>query len=86
MKIDLTTAANTAVDLTAAYQERIDQLEQLCRDLYHAAWKHKCFAPDEDNSGNCINPEQDCEHCQWWKPAFERRMTDLGLLEGEQND
>ena len=68
----------------AGLTERGTQLEQLCRDLYHAAWKHRCFAPDEDNSGSCINPEQDCEHCQWWKPAFERRMEDLGLLEADE--
>lgn len=24
--------------------------------------------------------DQDCEQCQWWKPAFERRMAALGLL------
>ena len=60
-------------DRTKAY-ERIEVLEQLCRDLWVCYERGKCAY---------------CEHYrtkydrEWCNMNLEKRMTKLGLLEGE---
>ena len=59
----------------AWYTERIEQLEQLCRDLWTCAHEPKCC-----NCPKYLGEDTDCEVLN------AQRMDALGLLEGDSHE
>lgn len=51
--------------------QRIEQLEQLCRDMYEDG----CYSTSDDHYSRTS-----------WLDDYADRMKELGLLEGEQHD